>query len=87
MIVCLQSDNSSLFEEMQFFKLKNENKCDICGYYGTSSTSLKSHINKTHKQELLRHSVESENLLILSPPSTQRDKELSILTVSPTIQF
>ena len=39
--------------EDQIVKLQNVNKCDLCDYTATSSTALKTHVSKKHKESLL----------------------------------
>ena len=71
--------------EDQIVKLKNVNKCDLCDYTGASSTALKTHVSKKHKERLLtspekERSTQNQNLsdsLHLSLPYVEREEHVT----------
>ena len=77
--------------EAQIVKLKNANKCDLCDYTAASSTALKTHVSKKHKESLLtsperERSTGPQNLsdsLHLSLPYVGREE--SVIDLSPEV--
>ena len=71
----------------EILELKNVNNCEICDYKASSSTTLKTHISKKHKDQLQLPIQESEratspdDTFNLSVPGVERT-ELSVSTSS-----
>ena len=84
--------------EKEILELKNINKCEICDYKASSSTILKTHISKKHKDQLQLPILESEratspdDTLNISVPGVERTELstsscslLSVVEESPTM--
>ena len=78
--------------EAQIVKLKNANKCDLCDYTAASSTALKTHITKKHKEsshpspERERHSMNLSDSLNVSLPIDRREEAMVDFAEEKSIQ-
>ena len=76
--------------ESQIAKLENANKCDLCDYTATSSTSLKTHVTKKHKESSLSSPERersnpnpSDSLHDVSLPPVEREEP--VINSSPEV--
>ena len=65
-------------EQTSSVSFKDENKCEMCQYSASCPISVKSHITRNHKQEVMRSSLD-DNSLDISIRSDQREHDISYL--------
>ena len=63
--------------------IQNVRICNVCGYEARSVNSLKTHMDREHEIEKLRH-VDQGDSLLLTPPSQLREKDTSSSPLSPS---